>query len=461
MLLLLLGTFVTSEIPHSSFQNITYSIVIEMTKNDKTYLDDDIDGDMQETDEIMPSALHSREGNSTELLIQTIENMTHLYDLNRFQNSHQNHASTVCANPIHFHSLAKLSGLSSIVKSKFRVCAVCNSRISIISGDVVTCLACGIFLHRSCTGTWKDKNVPHCSINLGIIHERSSALEIKSVSSPDNIRTDSQAEATEGCCDSLKNKTEMNNVADLIPTEENEQVDDDDDDDDAIWSAFGPPSHWAMSSPEMLKGLKGSSQGAELSQAVKQEENSTEAELEEIQDWKLSLSKLSMTLQQNLKIIKKHSEEVAVEHVRSDENRTDLGPIDQETDIQHPTSEDGSIESTKAVLRNVSERIQNHSDLNDTDQKAEEDNAQDISDVLTEVKSKPMQISPRSSKSVQGVKDSVQIIKKGQMVRKNMGVASIGGCIVGGVAGLVIAGPAGESSTDNHVDAFHKHESLS
>ena len=389
-----------------------------MTENDSSFLDDD---DLQQGS----SALHR-------LLIQTIENMTHPHDLNRFRNSCPSNASTVCANPIHFHSLTKLSGFSSIIKSKFRVCAVCNLRISIISGDVVTCLACGIFLHRTCTGAWKDKDVPHCSVNLAIIHERESKIEIEGPSCMEDIPNDPLKGEVECCCDSSNSTDNISNATDAISMQENEQ-----DEDDHIWSASGPPAHWALSSPEMLKGLKGSSVATEISEQVQEEDNSTKTELEEIQDWKSSLSKLSLTLQQNLRIIKKQSEDLAAVDSLSEDQ------IDQEADIHESRCKDESIESTKTMMRTVSERIQEQSDLKTIDQRVEEENGQDIRGVLSEVKSKPMSVSPKSSKSVQAIKDSVQIVKKGQQARKNMGVASIGGCIVGGVAGLIIAGPTG------------------
>jgi hypothetical protein len=397
-----------------------------MTQNDSSLHNDD---DIQQGS----SALHRYQGNSTDLLIQTIENMTHPHDLNRFRNSCPSNASTVCANPIHFHSLTKLSGFSSIIKSKFRVCAVCNARISIISGDVVTCLACGIFLHRTCTGTWKDKDVPHCSVNLAIIHERESKIEIEIASCMEHIPNDPLKQEVECCCDSSNSTDNISNATDAISMPENEQ-----DEDDHIWSASGPPAHWALSSPEMLKGLKGNSVATEFTEQVQQEDNSTKTELEEIQDWKSSLSKLSLTLQQNLRIIKKQSEDLAAVDSLSEDQ------IDQEADIHESRCKDESIESTKTMMRTVSERIQEQSDLKTIDQRVEEENEQDFRGVLSEVKSKPMSVSPKSSKSVQAIKDSVQIVKKGQQARKNMGVASIGGCIVGGVAGLIIAGPTGK-----------------
>ena len=81
-------------------------------------------------------------------LIQTIDNMSPV--VNDCNYSSGVIPSTFCAHPVHLHSLTGLTNLSSLLRSRFKTCAVCSARISLVAGNVVTCLACEIFVHRKC-----------------------------------------------------------------------------------------------------------------------------------------------------------------------------------------------------------------------------------------------------------------------------------------------------------------------
>lgn len=348
--------------------------------------------------------------NSLQLIMNTIDNMTCINDLKATENLIFDDYQTLCASPIHFHSFTKLPSLTSIMKSRFRVCSVCDLRISIMSGDVVTCLACGIFVHRSCVGKWKDECLPKCIVNLEIINTRKSKID----QAHDRDKNGSIA--------SSKAAVEKDETQNMNPIPE-------EDDDEVLWSASGPPAHWALLSPERLKGLKSSTGSSDTKDddTLKERNDNIVEDGQEVQDWKTSLSNLSLTLQQNLKIIRKETEEVAsVEEVLindGSENHTDTSMV---------------IESSKEIMRNVSENIQKQS----LDEHTKQESVTDISTVLQVSASKPSSPPPKKS-TMKIAQDSIQIVKKAQKTKTNMGVASIGGCIVGGVAGLVVAGPAG------------------
>ena len=70
--------------------------------------------------------------------------------------------STFCADPIHLHSFQQLSTISSMFKSKFITCQICQQRSSSILYDstkntLLYCIACGMYIHRSCLLEMKRK----------------------------------------------------------------------------------------------------------------------------------------------------------------------------------------------------------------------------------------------------------------------------------------------------------------
>ena len=99
----------------------------------------------------MTSTSTSRQDDHIEHLAEAIGGMSPFHiDPHKTTIQHET-PSSFCAHPIHLHSLTRLTNIKTIVRSRFSTCAVCEERISLVAGDVVTCLACSIFWHRRCS----------------------------------------------------------------------------------------------------------------------------------------------------------------------------------------------------------------------------------------------------------------------------------------------------------------------
>ena len=169
---------------------------------------------------------------------------------------------SLCADPIHYHSFAKVSVISSILRS-YKKCIACGESLSSWSlfrgssgncdlnggstGDdeAVSCLACGVYAHRKCV--FRQKSMPICQVNYKLIEERerySQRCLIDVHNSVDKKRKHQQSQNDRVLVESPK----KHSSEDVESFEEN--------DDSNIWSDSGPPIHWAISDPNTLKGLK-------------------------------------------------------------------------------------------------------------------------------------------------------------------------------------------------------------
>ena len=402
-----------------------------------------------------------------ELLAKAIDNMSLSHHDPKIILQHEI-PSAFCAHPIHLHSLTRLTNISTIFRSRFSICALCEERISLVAGDVVTCLACSIFYHRQCT---RSDRMRICSVNGRLLEER------KQYSQHDKILEESkhlfQQYTKDGSVAEqrlaapipiselgIDKETEIrqddrgtivdNTSRPILPRKETSAIVEEeaiilecsegssDSSHDGVWSDAGPPAHWALSSnaSEALRGIKSSSESKSKPSKNGSDESheEQEQEQEQEQDWKATFSNLSRVLQSN--VFANGGDNIPdAKNLSSSQKKggKGTGHIVQ-TNILSASDADSQneknvMENSKALMQRISQTIQSQEQhTNDCILKGKV-----VSDVLKEA-------DPTPTKTQRAVKGTVEVVKK---TKKSMGVASMAGGIAGATAGLIIGGPAG------------------
>lgn len=414
---------------------------------------------------------------------------------------------TVCVHPVSFHSFTSPSTLSftNLISSKFKTCSICLEKLSgwsngwsgvggtlggdLIGGNtasIVTCLACGMYAHRSCAlanscemqedNMGARSRVKVCPVNLKLLEGRLLACQqhctskevIPAKETKDVVLVEDR---DKGGTTDLQNKRKPLGLASSGPispppvamfstplTNTDTDVlqcenDDDDSDNDDTWSVSGPPAHWALSSPEALKGIKLNAKEME----------SPLQDVEEQQNWFLSLSK---ALQQNIGRTKQSDDEEkedAENSLLQDEETVLLSGISQTSNGEGENNDEEEYDdddderethvkdkSTK-VVSNILKLKQSCSNDESNGMESDENDDQDSAsnnETNEGMKSLLVTKEPRPTLKKQntfrkGASDAISIAKKTNSTSKNIGFASIAGGVAGGVVGLVFAGPAG------------------
>ena len=361
---------------------------------------------------------------------------------------HHDAPSTFCAHPSHLHSLTRLNNISTIFRSRFSTCAVCEERISLIAGDIVTCLACSIFSHRSCT---RSDRMHVCSVNKELLEERTQYFKQRSSERRDQrpaisiyeseTRNTGQNDVTGAIVDEIlpptlprKEPLSLFVEKEVIILECSESSSDSTQDE--VWSDAGPPPHWALSSnaTKVFKGIKSSSE-SRLHPSKKVDDESSE---QQEQDWKATFSNLSRVLQIN--IFANGEENIsATKNVPLSEEEGGKG-LDNTVFTKSLSDADSQnekdvMEKSKVVMQRISQTMQSQEQLTDDYILKRTD----VADVLKESKPNP----PTDTTTQRAIKGTVEIVKKTKNTGKFIGVASIAGGIAGATAGLIIGGPAG------------------
>jgi len=436
--------------------------------------------------------------------------------------------STVCAHPIHYHSFSRPSSVLSFVRSRFQTCVKCNQLLvqgsrgfgnMVTSADVVVCLACGVFAHRRC-GVIADGWTSVCEVNGKLIRERKEFLEKKDIQDGDEEaenddyeevgitylqeggRPREKEEEKKGHSHNeddqylvnianqnpVDDKTTMAlspcppppsvfsvttpqspnaNITPTIANIANNKHSNLPSNSTKIWSANGPPAHWA--SPDALRGIKTTNtdelEGIHNDDVI---EGTTSTNRE------ASLARMSRALQENIfahwmsrgfcteyagEECKTKAEEVIISKSLSNDKKDEKY---ENTD----GLKDGNRQETKALMMEVSHHVveqqEDSSSINEKEMKEskipsrEEDSSNNNNDdtknnnnnmtiLLNQKKpSAPPPLPPtKLQTTLQTAKQTRNLIKKTSQLPKAVGIASVAGGLAGGVAGLIISGPAG------------------
>lgn len=389
-----------------------------------------------------------------DLITKTIECMSPIHhDPYQDHTSQEKPPSTFCAHPIHLHSLTRLTNLSSIVRSRFNTCTVCSERIPLISGEVVTCISCSIFMHRRCSQQYAK--VPICTVNEQILHERERCYNEGTINENESEVNDTQdlgqsldaqidlnAESDAfavGDKDENNNGSESNSqsttgnepTTEEMNTNAMETSQSSDSSSEGLWSESGPPTHWALSKKggNALKGLKSSSPQSPQKENVEESQN---------MDWKANFLDLSKVL--HFDIFSRDLPEKAAEDVGQPLDEDNVEEVEEiilaSTSAESGEQNEDEVKTnSKVIVQRMSESFKNE----ENEKVPENLSKEEMIPVLEEAKPEP----PTPTRTTQAIKGTVDAVKKTHKTTKSIGAASIVGGIAGATAGLIVGGPAG------------------
>lgn len=401
-----------------------------------------------------------------------------------------------CAHPIHLHSLIRLVNLSTILKSRFQSCFVCQERISLVAAkEIVTCVACGVFSHRSCllpkvVGEEEDEyhslSIKHkkqinqncdnrggggdnddddynytnrhgrivekCKVNLHLSKDRCHYLQTCMLAS-------ATTPVEEGNIDKVLSS--KNGTSNLKDCESTSFIDSGGD----LWHQTH--DHEALVEEATVVannvGSSGNYHGNQDGYNDQQQDNShvecanndddddrspkSFTTQEQQREWKQSLAKLSRLLH--------------IHDIFSSQGQTDAS--NSMSDISSPQQgqnvvcegnmnammssvsgqqqKDATTIDSKIIMQRISQNLQsNMHDIVETS-RVTVDTEEDISATILDVSHNS--IKENSTREGSFMKGTWQVLQKTNNTRKSLGVASIAGSIAGATAGLIVAGPAG------------------
>eukprot|EP00522_Entomoneis_paludosa_P000692 CAMPEP_0172476828 /NCGR_PEP_ID=MMETSP1065-20121228/70579_1 /TAXON_ID=265537 /ORGANISM="Amphiprora paludosa, Strain CCMP125" /LENGTH=239 /DNA_ID=CAMNT_0013235059 /DNA_START=86 /DNA_END=802 /DNA_ORIENTATION=- len=155
-----------------------------------------------------------------------------------------------------------------MITGSVRKCAACETRMQSVvfassdsSKQIVSCVACGIFAHRSCASSrhtqWKEP----CPVNTARIDAAMAARLQQSETSSSttsellvgSMSLDGWSEEDEGGCEK-KEEEEANKTIVPIndPVQSEEKMPPPSPSTTMEWTSDGPPRHWAMENPNAI-----------------------------------------------------------------------------------------------------------------------------------------------------------------------------------------------------------------
>jgi len=383
-----------------------------------------------------------------------------------------------CAHPIHLHSLIRLVNLSTILKSRFQSCFVCQERISLVAAkEIVTCVACGVFSHRSCLlpivvaeeedeyHSWsiKHKNqikqncdnrgggdnddgdynytnrhgriVEKCKVNLQLSKDRCHYLQTYMIAS-----------ATTSNLKDCESTSSIDSGGDLW----HEKHDDEDLVEEATVVANNVGSSGDNHDNQGGNGVKQQDNSHVECANNDQDDRSPKffTTQEQQREWKQSLAKLSRLL---------HIHNIFSSQGQSDASNgmSDISSPQQGqnvvcegnmnammSSVSEQQQKDATTIDSKIIMQRISRNLQsNMHDIVETSC-ATVDTEEDISATILDVSHNSI-MKENSTREGSFMKGTWQVLQKTNNTRKSLGVASIAGSIAGATAGLIVAGPAG------------------
>lgn len=313
--------------------------------------------------------------------------------------------SQQCIHPVHFHSFEQVSFL---ISGPMRSCAGCAKRLRSVLGSggsdqVVRCIACGVYAHRSCARNEETKWTQKCAIN-GELPRRDETL-LNSEKSGDQCKQLEQVEKS------------------------------------FVWTDEGPPQHWASSkSIETMKNREADkvlhkdpvADIDDADEATPITESTFFAVSRALQENILSHFQKPRRAEVDDKVpcqlnyeVQIHGDEIAELLMRSHDDDIDENSLD-ERDVGR-SIERAPIHDEKKASSTLSDSQQKEAD--------QKEQAEALLTVIEPTKPKNVVLGLAS--------DAYEAAKTSATIRRKLGIATVAGSIAGGVAGLFVAGPAG------------------
>jgi Mu-like prophage protein len=349
-----------------------------------------------------------------------------------------------CAHPIHLHSLKRLVNLSTIFKSRFQICFVCQERISLVAAkEIVTCVACGVFSHRTCL-------LPLVTV----AEEEDECHSFKIIKKKENGDNNDDGggggdDGNDGGCNFTnrhgrvveKCKVNLQLSRNRSKWHQNHQAP------PHVQDGFVLTSH-AASSHDMQPGNDNDKERKfEMLLTAQQQQQQQQHE------WKQSLAKLSRLLHiHNIFTSQGQCNESSIISDISSPKAEDTSdasmdvPESSSASIYLSHTPDGekdaaTMENSKIIMQRISKTVQsNVPDIQTLEGHVDTEQEILTSNILETSQSSMQEDSTREGNVMKG---TWQVLQKTNNTRKSLGVASIAGSIAGATAGLIVAGPAG------------------
>ena len=216
--------------------------------------------------------------------------------------------------------------------------------------------------------------------------------------------------------------------------DDNKSDDDDDDDDDALWTEDGPPSHWAADeqAENKLCGLPSSTQSKEKEDSdINDDPNGdTDGTDSPIVPSAQPFSSVARALHENVLPLFLGKQQASDEEAGG--NDLEISSEEQPKVVESSADENEANMGASEPLLDVDTIPENEPPVA---------SPEEVANILPELDPKAPPPPPPPPPSTFAT--AVEVVRTTRRTRSNMGVASVAGSIVGGVAGLALAGPAG------------------
>lgn len=370
----------------------------------------------------------------------------------------------LCFHPVHYHSFAQVSLL---ISGSMRVCAGCEKRLHSVLGyesdssqHLVRCMACQLYAHRTCAMTtlhvWKEK----CAVNAKRIAQTTTSKEDEKSNSENSTGSTSmnllryvgiQFNKPQ---DQTKNQQDQVEPSPSSPNEKAETVKEIKQEVSMIWTNDGPPSHWA--NKVQLIGLSDDSKDASLDSpqqsrqdslppAFDAEDDDDDNDNGDVDDNRKEDESVEISESSFASVARAIQENVLV-HFRS-RRKTEIDRVED-----NPDSDDEILAETLPLLgdgKHERIRLCQEETLADKKERLGLSPTQESSSIPKETREALLKEldhvppPPQQSSLIKLATGTYKAVNTASRLHKNLGMASFVGGIAGGVAGLVMAGPAG------------------
>jgi hypothetical protein len=350
-------------------------------------------------------------------------------------------SSQLCFHPVHHHSFAQVTFL---ISGSMRLCAGCNKRLHSVLGyatdsssQLVRCVACGVYAHRTCAMTdvkvWKAK----CTVNSNRIRQENSEDELDAAASGGTGALNplpSKAESEEAkTANEPQHQPPPKTPPKTPPTikEIKEEV-------TMVWTNDGPPNHWA-NKVELL-GLSDDEQEEEK-KSPGEDEKAEEVPSPPDDDQPMEIT------ESNFASVARAIQENVLVHFR----KRRIHEIDDDEDDPHNDGDDTLPEVVSLIEDETQVRKRSCREETIAEKKERLGLAQThaSSSMPKETREALLkEVTPEAPPAqrhslIKLASGTYEAAKTSVSLQKKLGMASVVGGIAGGVAGLIMAGPAG------------------
>jgi hypothetical protein len=391
----------------------------------------------------------------------------------------------LCFHPVHYHSFAQVSLL---ISGSMRVCAGCKKRLHSVLGyesdssqHLVRCMACRLYAHRTCAMTtvqvWKEK----CAVNAKRIAQTAISNEDEKKNSEESPGSTSMTlfryvgiqRRTPVECEQNSEQDQVEPPpSPSLSNEKSEIVKEIKREDSFIWTNDGPPSHWASKvqlmglgddakdssqdssqqslpdSPPQALDIKDDDDNVDVDENCKEDETVVDeickedetvvdenCNEESVEISESSFASVAMAIQENVLV-----------HFRS-QRKIEIDQVDD-----NPDSDEETLPETLPLLGDCKhERKQpcREETLAEKKERLRLGPTQDASTIPKETREALLEEldhtppPPQQSSLIKLASGTYKAVNTASRLHQSLGMASFVGGIAGGVAGLVMAGPAG------------------